>query len=174
MDVRWRERDWSQLREAVDNEPPADRAALRASLATSGLLKFFYCSLVRAQEYLLHFLIEMWSPDRHCFLVLGEQISFTAVEDVYFLTGLPFRGTPLPAVPVLSRETDLREVARRYCSGEDYMTGSSVRISGIDALLHRCIAAMIVRVYGSRASHRISGAELLLLERVVVGRERFA
>ena len=54
------------------------------------------------------------------------------------------------------------------------MTGSSVRISGIDALLHRCIAAMIVRVYGSRAPHRISGAELLLLERVVVGREWFA
>jgi hypothetical protein len=174
MDVRWRERDWAQLREAVANEPPAARAALRASLATSGLLKFFDCSLVRAQEYLLRFLIEMWSPDRHCFLVRGEQIAFTAVEDVYFLTGLPFRGTPLPAVPVLPRETDLREVAQRYCSGEDYMTGSSVRISGIDALLHRCIAAMIVRVYGSRASHRISGAELLLLERVVVGREWFA
>jgi hypothetical protein len=54
------------------------------------------------------------------------------------------------------------------------MTGSSVSISGIDALLHRCIAAMIVRVYGSRAPHRISGGELILMERVVVGRERFA
>jgi hypothetical protein len=174
MDVRWRERDWSQLREAVTNEPPADRAAVRAALATSGLLKFFDCSLVRAQEYLLRFLIEMWSPDRHCFLVRGEQIAFTAVEDIYFLTGLPFRGTPLPAVPVLPRDTDLREVAERYCSGEHYMTGSSVSISRIDVLLHRCIAAMIVRVYGSRAPHRISGAELMLMERVVVGRERFA
>jgi hypothetical protein len=174
MDVRWRERDWAQLCEAVANEPPADRAAVRAALATSGLLKFFDCSLVRAQEYLLHFLIEMWSLDRHCFLMRGEQIAFTAMEDVYFLTGLPFRGTPLPAVPVLPRETELREVARRHCSGEDYMTGSSVRISGIDALLHRCIAVMIVRVYGLRAPHRISGAELLLLERVVVGRERFS
>jgi hypothetical protein len=43
----------------------------------------------------------MWSPDLHCFMVRGEQIAFTAVEDVYFLTGLPFRGTPLPAEPVL-------------------------------------------------------------------------
>jgi hypothetical protein len=92
----------------------------------------------------------------------------------YFLTGLPFRGTPLPADPVLPRDTPLQEVAERYCSGEHYMTGSSVRISGIDALLHRCIAAMIVRVYGSRATHRISGGELMLMERVVVGRERFA
>jgi hypothetical protein len=65
----------------------------------------------------------MWSPDRHYFLVRGEQIAFTAVEDVYFLTGLPFRGTPLPVVPVLSRETELRDVARRHCSGEDYMIG---------------------------------------------------
>jgi hypothetical protein len=31
----------------------------------------------------------------------GEQLAFTAVEDVYFLTGLPFRGMPLPAKPVL-------------------------------------------------------------------------
>jgi hypothetical protein len=174
MDVRWRERDWAPLREAVTNAPPAVRVAVRAALATSGLLKFFDCPLLRAQEYLLQFLIEMWSPDRHCFLVRGEQIAFTAVEDVYFLTGLPFRGTPLPAVPVLPRDTQLRTVAEQYCSGEDYMTGTSVRISGIDALLHRCIAAMIVRVYGSRAPHRISGGELSLMERVVVGRERFA
>ena len=54
------------------------------------------------------------------------------------------------------------------------MTGSSVRISAIDVLLHRCVAAMIVRVYRTRAPHRISGSELLLMERVVVGRERFA
>jgi hypothetical protein len=54
------------------------------------------------------------------------------------------------------------------------MAGSVVSISGLDALLHRCIAAMIVRVYGSRATHRISGGELLVMERVVVGREKFS
>jgi hypothetical protein len=149
------------------------RPVVRASLAASGLLKFFECPLIRAQEYLLQFLIEMWSPEQHCFLVRGEQITFTAVEDVYFLTGLPFRGTPLPAVPMLPRDTDLRTVVDQYCSG-DYMTGTSVRISGIDVLLHRCVAAMIVQVYGSPAPHRISGGELILMERVVVGRERFA
>jgi hypothetical protein len=116
----------------------------------------------------------MWSPDQHCFLVRGEQIPFTMVEDVYFLTGLPFRGTPLPADPVLSRDTHMQTVTERYCSGEHYMTGMSVSISGIDALLHRCIAAMIVRVYGSRATHRISGGEFFLMERVVAVRERFS
>jgi hypothetical protein len=54
------------------------------------------------------------------------------------------------------------------------MTGSSVRISAIDVLLHCCVAAMIVRVYGTRAPHWISGGELMLMERVVVGCEQFA
>jgi hypothetical protein len=174
MDVRWHERDWSQLRDAVANAPPVVRVAVQAALATSGLLKFFECPLIWAQEYLLHFLIEMWSPTQHCFLVRGEKIAFTAVEDIYFLTGLPFRGTPLPADPVLLRDTLLQTVVERYFSGDHYMTGTSVSISGIDALLHRCIAAMIVRVYGSQVTHRISGGELILMERVVVGRERFA
>ena len=145
MDVRWRERDWEPLREKVTEA----RLAVRASLAASGLLKFFECPLIRAQEYLLQFLIEMWSPEQHCFLVRGEQVAFTAVEDIYFLTGLPFQGTLLSAVPALPRDTDLAEVAERYCSGEHYMTGSSVRIRAIDVLLHRCIEAMIVWVYGT-------------------------
>ena len=106
MVVRWCERDWSQLRDAVANAPPI----VQAAFATSGLLKFFECPLIRAQEYLLQFLLQMWSPEQHCFLVRGEQIPFTAVEDVYFLTGLPFWGTPLPAEPVLLRDTTLATI----------------------------------------------------------------
>jgi hypothetical protein len=49
MDVWWRERDWSQLRDVVANAQPA----VQAALATSGLLKFFECLLIWAQEYLL-------------------------------------------------------------------------------------------------------------------------
>jgi hypothetical protein len=170
MDVRWHEQDWEPLREEVAEARPA----VQASLAANGLLNFFECPMIRAQEYLLQFLIEMWSPEQHCFLVRGEHIAFTAVEDIYFLTGLPFRGKPFPVVPMLPRDTDLAEVVERYCSDEHYMTGSSVRISAIDVLLHRCIAAMIVRVYGTQAPHRISGGELILMERVVVVREQFA
>ena len=68
MEVRWRERDWEPLREEVAEARPA----VWASLAASGLLKFFECPLIWAQEYLLQFLIEMWSPEQHCFLVRGE------------------------------------------------------------------------------------------------------
>jgi hypothetical protein len=104
----------------------------------------------------------------------GEQIPFTVVEDIYFFTGLPFRGTPLPTEPVLPKDTHLSEIAEQYCSGKNYMSGTVVSVSGIDLLVHHCIAAMIVRVYGSLTTQRISGGQLLVLERVVVGRERFA
>jgi hypothetical protein len=90
-----------------------EEPGIRVTLAAYGLLKFFECPLIRAQEYLLHFLIWMWSPDLHYFIVRGEQIPFTAVEDVYFLTGLPFRGTPLPAEPVLPRDTSLTTMDQR-------------------------------------------------------------
>jgi hypothetical protein len=53
MAVRWRERDWSQLRYAVANGGPE----VRATLATCGLLKFFECPLIQTQEYLLQFLL---------------------------------------------------------------------------------------------------------------------
>jgi hypothetical protein len=95
MSIHWRERDWSRLREAVTNE----ESTVRDTLAACGLLKFFECPLIRAQEFLLQFLIRMWDPDRHCFIVWGEELAFTAVEDIYFLTGLPFQGTPLPRIP---------------------------------------------------------------------------
>jgi hypothetical protein len=53
------------------------------------------------------------------------------------------------------------------------MSGTVVSIGAIDSLAHRCIAAMIVRIYGSLATQRISGGRLLVLERVLAG-ERFA
>ena len=53
------------------------------------------------------------------------------------------------------------------------MSRTVVSVSGLDSLLHRCIEAMIVQVYGSLATHRISGGELFLMERVVVGCEWF-
>jgi hypothetical protein len=140
---------------------------VRSTLATCGLLKFFECPLIRAQEYLLQFLIQMWSPVLHCFFVQGEQIPFTAVEDIYFLTGLPFQGTPLPTEPVLPRTILLAYIGQRYCSGRDFISGTVVSIGAIDSLAHSFIATMIVQIYGSLVTQWISGGQLLVLERVV-------
>jgi hypothetical protein len=113
----------------------------------------------------------MWILKLHCFLVRGEQIPFTAVEDVYFLTGLPFWGMPLPAEPVLPRDTTLATIGERYCSGWDFMSGTVVSINAIDSLAHRCIVTMTVHIYGSLVTQRISGGQLLVLERVVGGEQ---
>jgi hypothetical protein len=113
----------------------------------------------------------MWSLELHYFLVRGEQIPFTVVEDIYFLTGLPFRGTPLLAETVLPRDTTLVTIGQRYCSGRDFMSGTVVSISAIDSLAHRYIATMIVHIYGPLATQRISGGQLLVLERVVASEQ---
>jgi hypothetical protein len=111
----------------------------------------------------------MWSPDLHSFIVRGEQIAFTVVEDIYFLTRLPFRGMPLPAEPVLPGDVVLVTVGQRYCSRANFMSSTVVSIGAMDALAHPCIAAMIVRVYGSLATQQISGGQLCVMERVLVG-----
>jgi hypothetical protein len=100
MSFHWREWNWSQSRDVVAIE----ESGVRATLTACGLLKFFEFPLIRFQEYLLQFLIRMWSLDLHCFMVRGEQLTFTVVEDVYFLIGLLFRGIPLVVEPVLPRD----------------------------------------------------------------------
>jgi hypothetical protein len=83
------------VREVVRDDEPG----VRGPFSAYGLLKFFNCSLLRAQEYLLQFWISIWSTDMQCFIVRGEKMTFSAVEDVYFLTRLPFPGRALPTDP---------------------------------------------------------------------------
>jgi hypothetical protein len=85
----------------------------------------------------------------------------------------PLSGNAPTTEPVLLRDITLATIGERYCSGENFMSGTVVSISAIDSLAHHCIATMIVRVYGSLATQRISGGQLLVLERVVGG-EQFA
>jgi len=139
MSIHWRERDWSPLREVVTNEEPTVRDTLEAC----GLLKFFECPLVRAQDFLLPFLIRMWSSDLYCFMVWGEQLAFIAVEDVYFLIELPFQGTPLPAELVVPGDGQLVVLGQRYCMRENFMSGFVVSIGAMETLVHRCMTSML-------------------------------
>jgi hypothetical protein len=146
-----------------------EESGVRDTLAACGLLKFFECPLIWAQEFLLQFLIQMWSLDLHCFMVRGEKLTFTAVEDIYFLMGLPFWGTPLPAEPVVLADGQLVVLGQRYSTRENFMSGSVVSIGVMDALVHHCVATMVVRVYGSLATQRISGGQLRIMERALAG-----
>jgi hypothetical protein len=164
MPIHWRERDWEHLKEAVRDEP-----SVRGPLAAYGLLKFFDCPLIRAQEYLLQYLISMWSTELQFFIVRGEQLKFSAMEDVYFLTGLPFRGRALPVDPSCQRMCAWQTWRRRYCSGLNFMSGSVAQIEAMDALVHLCIATMIMRIYGSLVTQRINGGMLRIMQRALGG-----
>jgi hypothetical protein len=89
--------------------------------------------------------------------VQRQQLTFSVVEDVYFLMGLPFRGMALPTDPQLPRDVHLINLAQDYCRGVNLISSSVVHIDAMDALLHHCIMAMIVRIYGSSTTQRISG-----------------
>jgi hypothetical protein len=140
---------------------------VRDTLATCGLLKFFECPLIWAQEYLLQFLIRMWSLDLYFFMVRGEHLAFTTVEDVYFLTRLPFQGTPLLVEPVLRGDGQLATLGQIYYTRDDFMSGYMVSVGAMDVLVHHYVAAMVVRVYGSLVTQWISGGQLRIMGRVI-------
>jgi hypothetical protein len=85
------------------------------------------------------------------------------MEDVYFLTGLPFQGMALLIDPQFPGDVHLVDLAWRYCSGTNIMSVSVVRIDVMDALLHQCIIAMIVRIYRSLATQQITGGQLRIM-----------
>jgi hypothetical protein len=101
--------------------------------------------------------------------VWGEKLTFSAREDVYFLTGLPFRGMVLPVDPQLLGDVHLVDLARRYCSGTNIMLGSILHIEAMENLLHECITAMIVRIHGCLVMQWISGGQLIIMQRVLDG-----
>jgi hypothetical protein len=101
--------------------------------------------------------------------VRGEQLTFFATEDVYFLTRLHFRRRALPVDPLLSGDAHLADMEKTYCSGEEFIPGSVVHIGAMDALVHRCITTMNMRIYGSLATQRISGGQLRIMQRELGG-----
>jgi hypothetical protein len=48
---------------------------------------------------MLEYLIVMWTTDLQCFIVRGQQLTFSIAKDVYFLMGLLFHGMGLPINP---------------------------------------------------------------------------
>ena len=70
-------------------EAPTMQALLR-----SGLLKFYCTSNMRAQVHLLEDLVEYWDHELRIFDLQGEDFKLT-VDDIYFITVLSRRGTPV-------------------------------------------------------------------------------
>ena len=89
MVLEWREREHENMdQEALQSAPTVH------TLRTSGLLKFFCTSPMRANVRLLEFMINYWDHDLGMFDLQGETLEITT-EDIYFITGLSRRGAPV-------------------------------------------------------------------------------
>jgi hypothetical protein len=104
-----------------------------------------------------------------CFIVRGEHLTFSATKDVYFLTGLLFCGMALPVEPHLLGDDRVEMMASRYCTGSNPISRSVIRIEAIDSLMMECIAAMVVRIYRSLGTQKITSGQLRVVEQVLDG-----
>jgi hypothetical protein len=145
------------------------QSGVQRYLTACGFLKFFDYPLIRSHEFLLQYLIGMWSTDLQCFIVIGEQLTFSTTKDVYFLTVLPFCGMALPIDPKLPGEDRVGDLEACHCTRMNPMSGLVIRIEAIDDLLMECIVAMVVRIYGSLRTKRITGGQLRIVEQVLDG-----
>ena len=82
MVLEWRE--WKH--EDMDQEALQSAPTVHV-LRTSGLLKFFCSSPMRANVHLLEFMINYWDHDLGMFDLQGETLEITS-EDIYFITSL--------------------------------------------------------------------------------------
>jgi len=83
--------------------------------------------------------------------------------------GIPFQGMALPSNPKFPLGVHLADVARRYCLGLKIISFLVFRIETMDDLLHQCITAMIMRIYGSLVMQQINGGHLVIMQRVLDG-----
>ena len=82
MVLEWREREHENMdQEALQSAPNVH------ALRTSGLLKFFCTSPMRANVRLLEFMINYWDHDMGMFDLHGESLEIT-YEDIHFITCL--------------------------------------------------------------------------------------
>jgi hypothetical protein len=169
MSVGWRESDWSQLRDVMAIEEPR----VCATLAGYGLLKFFECLLIWVHEYLLQFLIRMWSPDLHCFMVRGGEDRLHCGGGCILFDWAPFSGNSPTGGVSVTCGCVIGDIGPEVLFEENYMLGPIVSIRVMDALAHRCVAAMIVRVYGSLTTQQISGGQMSVMGRALAS-EHFA
>ena len=87
MVLEWRERE----HEDMDQEALQDAPTMNV-LCSSGLLKFFCTSSMRAIVRLLEFMINYWDHDLGMFDLQGESLDITS-ENIYFIAYVMMGGS---------------------------------------------------------------------------------
>ena len=123
--VIWKEREHelNELQEAND------LMNVRA-LKECGLLKYFRVPEMRAYVRLLEYLIHMWDPDQQHFWV-GTHTLTIDVKDIYFLTGLSQRRSPIVLTGPRGGEISMDDLIDEYCAVGTRSQGGKIPIKHI-------------------------------------------
>ena len=130
MVLEWREREHEMMDQAALQIPPTIQA-----LRTSGLLKFFCTSPMRANVRILEFLVNYWDHDMGMFNIQGETLELT-VENIYFITGLSQWGAPvnLEGTGRGGDPLSVQNYVDVFCRPSTQKKGSSILIADIQDL----------------------------------------
>ena len=102
--VIWKERE----HEVPDNQAANDPTTIEA-LRNYGILKYFRIPGMKEHIRLLEHIIDMWDRDLENFVV-GVHILPIEVKDIYFMTGLSMRGSPLVLSGTQGEEGSLDDI----------------------------------------------------------------
>ena len=108
--VIWKERE----HETTDFQSINDPTTIEA-LLNCGLLKYFRVLGMKSYVCLLEYIIDMWDPKQHHFVVKTHTLTID-IEDVYFLTGLSRRGIQVVLSSPRGGEICLDDIIDRYCA----------------------------------------------------------
>ena len=147
MVLEWREREHEEDNINTKNHPPTI-----AALRDCGLLKYFRIPGMRAQVWLLEYLVRMWDPDQQVFIV-GAHTLATDIKDIYFLTGLSRHGSYVSLTASRAGGLKMSEYCNQYCVPEAERKKGKVAIWGVTDLTLRTILFTIARMAGSVALH---------------------
>ena len=149
MVLEWREWEHEIMDQAALQSAPTIHA-----LRTSGILKLFCTSPMRANVRLLEFMINYWDHDLGMFNLQGETLEITT-EDMNFITGLSRRGASvnLEGIGQDGEPLSVQNYIDVFCTPSTQKRGSCVPIVHIRDFTLQVLASTIVRISGSSSLH---------------------
>jgi hypothetical protein len=149
MVLEWREREHEEDDAITGNHPTTV-----TDLRDCGLLKFFHILGMRAQVRLFEYLVHMWDPNQQVFHVGVHTLSLD-IDDIYFLTGLSWRGYHVSLTGSRGGGLPMSEYCHLHCVPEAERSKGKVAIWGVRDLTLCSIFFTIARMAGSAAPHMV-------------------
>ena len=115
---------------------------------------------MKAHVQLLDYIINMWDPEQKNFVV-GVHILPIETKDIYFLTGLSTRGSPVVLSGARGGEVSLDDIIDQHCSLGTESQSGMIAIKSLVDLRLRTVVYTIDGVAGTRDAHLTGRSHML-------------